>query len=85
MRAKAFLLGAICFLAVIDIFFIIHQLKIRFAQTERKPIVLDVSPQLGMVGYDFENPSIFPYRYSYIVHFSYRDEVSLWGASRRFV
>jgi hypothetical protein len=76
--ARKFLLGTICFLAVIDVLFIIHQTKMQFAQFDRKPTVLDISPQSGMVGYDFENPAIFPYSYSYAFHFSYRDEAYLW-------
>ena len=31
-----------------------------------------------MVEYDFENPAIFPYRYSYTLNFSYRDEPYIW-------
>ena len=77
-QARAFLLGTLCLLFVMDIFFIIHQSKMKLAPFIRKPTVLDVSPSSGMVGYDFENPAIFPYRYSYTLHFSYRDEVYLW-------
>ncbi len=77
-RTRTFLLGAVCFLVVIDVLLIIHQSKTKIAQFIRKPTVLDVSPQMGMVEYDFQNPSIFPYRYSYTLHFSYRDEIYLW-------
>jgi len=77
-QARFFLVGAICVLAVIDVFFIVHQSQMRLASTVRRPHIFDVSPQLGMVGYDFENPSIFPYRYSYTLNFSYRDESYLW-------
>ena len=77
-RMRIFLIGFICFWALIDIFLIIHQSEMKLASFARKPIVFDVSPQAGMVSYDFENPSIFPYRYSYTLHFSYRDETILW-------
>lgn len=78
-RARNFLAGTICFLAIIDILFIIHRTKNLFDYMyDRKPTILDVAPQEGMVEYDFVNPAIFPYPYSYTLHFSYRDEIYLW-------
>jgi len=76
--ARNFFVGTICFLAIIDVFLIIHQSKHFTSVIERRPTVLDAAPQSGMVEYDFENPSIFPYRYSYTFNFSFRDEVCLW-------
>jgi hypothetical protein len=70
--------GLLCLLVISDIALIIHQSKTIFAHVNRTPVVLDAAPQSGMVGYDDENPSIFPYRYSYLVHFSYSDEMSIW-------
>jgi len=77
-RARKILAGTICFLAFIDVLFIIHQTKSNLAPSCPKSIVLDASPQSKMVDYDFENPSIFPYRYSYTFQFSFRDEAFIW-------
>ncbi len=78
-RARSFLVGTICFLAVIDICFIIYQSKHTFERfCYRKPTILDAAPQAGVVEYDYENPSIFPYRNSYTFHFSYNDELDIW-------
>lgn len=78
-RARNFLIGTICFFVISDVLFIIYQSKHIFVNSYyRKPLTFDAFPQAGMVGYDFENPSIFPYRYSYTLHFSYRDEPYIW-------
>jgi hypothetical protein len=78
-RSRHFLVGTICFLVVIDILFMIYQSKNTFVKLDyRKPTIFDASPQAGLVEYDFENPSIFPYRNSYSLTFSYRDEGILW-------
>ena len=76
--ARNFLGLTICFLVIIDIFLIIHQSKKFTDHATRSPITLEASPQSGQVAYDFENPSIFPYRNSYAFHFSYKDESYLW-------
>jgi Bacterial membrane protein YfhO len=78
-RARNFLVGTICFLVIIDIVFMVYQSKNTFVQDDyRKPYIFDAFPQSGMVEYDFENPSIFPYRNTYALTFSYRDEGILW-------
>jgi hypothetical protein len=79
-RARNFLIGTVCFLAIIDILLIIHQTRrdMSVGGGGRRPMVFDVAPQAGMVEYDFENPTIFPYRYSYTLHFSFKDEPYLW-------
>lgn len=77
-RARVFLITTICFFAVIDIILIVQQAKAQVATYERRPSIFDISPQSGMVGYDFENPLLFIYPYSYTLQFSYGDEVYLW-------
>jgi len=77
-RARRFLAGSLCLLAVIDVLFIVHQSKEVLATAAIQPAVLDAAPQSGMVEYDFENPSLFPYRSSYLLSFTTRDEYYLW-------
>ena len=75
---RALFLGIMCFLMLSDLFLVIYQSKWKIAQSERKSTILDAAPQAGMLAYDFENPSIFPYRYTYALNFSYRDEIYMW-------
>jgi hypothetical protein len=64
---------------LVDIFIIISYSKNLFLLgCARKPVVLDVSPQSGSVGYEFANPKIFPFRDFFTTHFSFNDEIYLW-------
>jgi len=76
--ARNGLVTLIGLLAVIDVLLIVHQGKNFIDVVERKPFIIDAAPQAGLVESDFVNPSIFPYRTSYLSNFSYRDEVYLW-------
>jgi hypothetical protein len=80
LPARRFLAGTIGLLMIIDVLFAVHQSKEYFALLPtRLPVKLDASPQSGLVGIDYENPSIFPYRYSYAFNFSFRDEQYIWN------
>jgi len=83
LAARKFLVACIGVLMVIDLGLTIHQSKAYFAfVSERLPVKLDAAPQAGMVSIDFENPSIFPYRYTTPFSFSFRDELNIWNPQR---
>lgn len=85
--ARTFVVLMGCLL-IADIAVIINYSKYHFLYNlDRKPIVLDMAPQLGSVGLDFENPKIFPFRQYQATNFLYSDENSLWiprGTSSNF-
>lgn len=76
--SRNLLMGSVCVFFLVDIFMMVHQIKTQLYKYEDRPRILDAAPQTGMVSYTAENPSIFPYRYSYSFNFSYRDELYIW-------
>ena len=73
---RNFSLFLLLFLLVIDASLILYQDKQHFRQnTFVHPHIISSFPDMKIIGFDYQNPKIFPFTENYSFHFSIDDGV----------